>query len=252
MVRSLWSREELILAINLYCKLPFGQFDQKNPEVVKLAHFIGRSPSAVAMKLSNFAALDSYHRSRGVKGLRNFSQGDKHIWEEFTSNWSHYGVESERLAQSIEADIPAEQEWEAQERPTEAERIVQVRIGQGFFRKVVLSSYNFHCCICAMPIPALLIASHIIPWREREDLRLNPHNGLCLCSLHDKAFDLGLIGVNADYRVRISPRVNQFLPNVSLSNGFEIYKDSTITLPTKFSPDRNLLDYHIQNYFIAE
>ena len=125
MARSLWSREELILAVNLYCKLPFGQFDRKNPDVIQLAHLIGRSPSAIAMKLSNFAALDVYHQSRGVKALQNFSHADKNIWEEFTSNWNHYGVESESLVQSLEVDPPADQYWINNERPTEVERTVQ-------------------------------------------------------------------------------------------------------------------------------
>lgn len=253
MGKNLWSRDELILAINLYCKLPFGQFDQKNTQVKKLAELIGRSPSAVAMKLSNFAALDSYHESRGVRGLQNYSRADKAIWEEFTSDWDHYGVESERLLQEADPTIENEDNTFTfvSEKLTEVERAVQVRLGQNFFRKTVLSSYDYRCCICGIPIPQLLIASHIIPWRERKDLRLNPHNGLCLCALHDRAFDSGMIAVSSDYRVILSPLVWQYLPNQSLTNGLEIYANSVISLPTKFRPGMEFLEFHRQEYFLS-
>ena len=54
----LWTREELILAINLYCKLPFGKLHQNNPEIKHLAQLIGRSNGSLAYKLVNFASLD--------------------------------------------------------------------------------------------------------------------------------------------------------------------------------------------------
>lgn len=57
-----WNRDQLKLAYYLYCQLPFGKFHHRNPEVMKLATLIGRTPSAVAMKLSNFASLDPLKR----------------------------------------------------------------------------------------------------------------------------------------------------------------------------------------------
>jgi hypothetical protein len=53
-----WTPEQLKLAFFLYCQLPFGKLHSRNPEIVKLARIIGRTPSAVAMKLVNFASLD--------------------------------------------------------------------------------------------------------------------------------------------------------------------------------------------------
>src|SRR5687768_9257802 len=97
MSKNVWTREELLLAFNLYCKIPFGQYDQKTQEIIDLAVIIGRSPSAVAMKLSNFASLDPYHQSRGIKGLTNVSKGDKEIWDEFHGNWNTVALESEAL-----------------------------------------------------------------------------------------------------------------------------------------------------------
>ena len=66
--QKLWTREELILAINLYCKLPFGRLHRNNPAVIHLASLIGRTPSSVAYKLVNFASLDPSLQARGIKG----------------------------------------------------------------------------------------------------------------------------------------------------------------------------------------
>ncbi|MXX40146.1 MAG: HNH endonuclease, partial [Gemmatimonadetes bacterium] len=88
------------------------------------------------------------------------------------------------------------------------DRIVQTktRIGQNFFRKAVLSAYNYRCCITGLSIPKLLVASHIVPWHIDSANRLNPRNGLALSVLHDKAFDLGMITINEDMTVRVSKK----------------------------------------------
>jgi putative restriction endonuclease len=78
--QNLWSREELILAINLYCKLPFGRLHNRNPEIINLANLIGRTPSSVAYKLVNFASLDPSLKARGIKGASNASNLDREIW----------------------------------------------------------------------------------------------------------------------------------------------------------------------------
>jgi putative restriction endonuclease len=64
-----WTREHFLIALNLYCKLPFGKYDRKNPIVIDVASRMGRTPSSLAMKLANFASLDPIHKARGVRGL---------------------------------------------------------------------------------------------------------------------------------------------------------------------------------------
>lgn len=100
--QKLWSREELILAINLYCKLPFGRLHNSNPQVIRLAELIGRTPSSVAYKLVNFASLDPSLKKRGIKGASNASKLDKVIWEEFYNNWNELPYESEKLLAQFE------------------------------------------------------------------------------------------------------------------------------------------------------
>ena len=49
--RRVWTRQELLVAFALYCRLPFGRLHSRNPEIVQFAEAIGRTPSALAMKL---------------------------------------------------------------------------------------------------------------------------------------------------------------------------------------------------------
>ena len=69
MAGNLWTKEELILALNLYLKLPFGKMHKGTVEVKQLSKIINRSPSAIAMRLGNFASVDPYHQKRGIGGL---------------------------------------------------------------------------------------------------------------------------------------------------------------------------------------
>ena len=53
-----WTREELILAFDLYCRIPFQKTKANNPDVIQLAELLGRSPASVARKLGNFGSFD--------------------------------------------------------------------------------------------------------------------------------------------------------------------------------------------------
>jgi predicted restriction endonuclease len=227
---------------------------------MKLAEFIGRTSDAVAMKLSNFASFDPYHQSRGIKGLQNSGQADRAIWDEFSTNWDELAVESEiayahlsgeEILPSVTASLEPEIEAIEFSGSTETERKVKVRLGQQFFRKVIMTSYASKCCVCGMPIPELLIASHIIPWRDDENLRVNPHNGLCLCTLHDKSFDRGFFTLADDYKIVIGKAIRQYLPNSAVHNGFKIYEGKAISLPDKFIPKQEFLELHRENHFLG-
>ena len=61
-----WTREEMILAFNLYLKLPFGKINARNSEIIELAQIINRSPSSVALRLVNYASCDPLLESRGI------------------------------------------------------------------------------------------------------------------------------------------------------------------------------------------
>lgn len=203
-----WTRDQLLVTFNLYCKLPFSKTKANNPTVVETARLIGRSPAAVAMKLGNFGSFDPALKSKGIKGLSRAAKADRDIWEEFNRDWQRLSLESEvataRLVSGKEEPFQTpgksrkskDSTRNIAERimkgPSEAVREVKIRLHQKFFRGTILGSYGNSCCVCSNPVPELLMAGHIIPWSDREDLRTNPRNGLCLCSLHHEAFDCGL------------------------------------------------------------
>jgi len=72
-----WTREHFLIALNLYCKLPFGKLHKGNPLIIEVAQKMGRTPSSLAMKLCNFASLDSVQQARGIKGLAGATKQDR-------------------------------------------------------------------------------------------------------------------------------------------------------------------------------
>ena len=77
---------------------------------------------------------------------------------------------------------------------TEAERLVVQRVGQDIFREALMDYWGGRCPLTGITEPALLRASHIVPWSECNDAhRLDVHNGLLLSALWDAAFDKGLV-----------------------------------------------------------
>jgi putative restriction endonuclease len=249
--QRLWTREELILAINLYCKLPFGKLHKGNPQVIHLSNLIDRTPSSVAYKLVNFASLDPSLQARGIKGASNSSKLDKEIWEEFYLNWEEAAFESERLLANFEQKSFEEPDSDSnllQTEGKERESTIKVRVNQSFFRTTILASYNYKCCITGINQPELLIAGHIKPWSLDEKNRLNPRNGLAMNNLHDKAFENGLFTITPDYRILISKEL-KISKNKAVSDYFKQFDQREIILPSKFLPDPEFLKYHNDERF---
>ncbi len=247
--QSLWTKDELILAVNLYCKLPFGKMHKGNADIIALSQLIPRSPSAIARKLGNFASFDPTLKARGIKGLPNTSKLDAEIWNDFFSNWDAALIASEELlAKQKHTTIEKLNNIDTSDIPKEGkekERLVKTRVNQSVFRKVVMATYNNTCCITGINNPQLLIASHITPWSKDEKNRLNPMNGLCLNPLHDKAFDAGLITINAnDYTLRVSSNLKTKNPQISITQNFLMLEGKQINLPDKFLPAKELLKQH--------
>lgn len=252
--QRLWTRDELILAINLYCKLPFGRLHKFNPEIIKLANLIGRTPSSVALKLVNFASLDPSLRARGIEGAANASKLDGEIWSEFYNHWNTLPYESEKLLAKFE-DMTIEQLSSISERqlPKEGkvrEQVVKARVNQSFFRSSVLAAYNNTCCITGINQPDFLIAGHIRPWSVDEKNRLNPRNGIAINALHDKAFEAGYITITPEYKVRVSPTLLK-QKDESVAEYFGKYDGKQIILPSRFLPDIEFLKYHNKERFIV-
>lgn len=247
-----WTREETIVAFNVYCKIPFKNSSKTNPTVIKYANIIGRSPSALNMKIGNIGRLDPELKKRGIVGLSNGSKLEEEVWNEFNGNWEKLAFESELLIakfQNTSIDKTIDIDWESKT-GIDKEAIVKQRINQNFFRSTILSSYNLKCCITGLSIPQLLVASHIKPWSTDKVNRLNPRNGLCLNSIHDKAFDKGFITITPDFNIKLSSVLLEQKDDKSIKNLFISYENNKITLPDRFLPDRTFLEYHSKNIFI--
>lgn len=250
--QKLWTRKELILAINLYCKLPFGRLHKSNPEVVNLANLIDRTPSSIAYKLVNFASLDPSLKLRGIKGASNASKLDKVIWDEFYSNWDSSPFESEELlAKTENTSVEELNNIEINDLPKgkSREQLIKTRVNQSFFRRSILASYNNTCCITGIKITDFLIAGHIKPWSIDEANRLNPQNGIAINALHDKAFENGLLTITTDYKIKVSSTLFKQKKEKSINDYFLKYDGNEIILPSRFLPDKEFLEYHNSERF---
>ena len=106
MPRRDWTREELIVAFNLYCKIPFGRIHIRNPQIIELAKAIGRTPSAVSWKLANFARLDPALQRRNIAGASHGGHAEVEIWDEFGNDWEGLAFESEQLLDRMSGRPP--------------------------------------------------------------------------------------------------------------------------------------------------
>jgi len=118
------------------------------------------------------------------------------------------------------------------------------RLGQGYFRKMVLANYSNRCCITGLDVPQVLRASHIVAWSEDKRYRMNPENGLCLSATYDAAFDKHLISFDDDYRMIVSKEIKDYYTTDAVKTYFKDYEGGKIDLPMRFLPDKKLLERH--------
>ena len=252
--QKLWTRNELVLALNLYLKLPFGKLHSGTPEIIHLAEIIGRGPNAVAMRLNNFASVDPYHQQRGIGGLPGGKKQVEPIWNEFINNRAELLFESEKILAEFEkltidakfAEILSGTEYLKGEIKV---REVKTRVNQNVFRQIVLANYNRKCAISGIDILDLLVASHIIPWSQNEEERLNPENGICLSALYDRAYDKGLIGITEKYKIVLCSEVKNKENMKFYPCTFGNLNMITLQLPQKYLPKKEFLRFHMDTIF---
>lgn len=247
--RRNWERNESLLVLRLYCQTPFGKLHQRNPDIIQLAEIIKRTPSAVAMKAVNFAHLDP---NLDRKGLSSVSKADRALWDEFLADANSTALLAEalydeRVAPSVEESVISEPVLPRG--PSETLREVTVRRVQGFFRRSVLTSYEQCCAISGLRLPSLLVASHIIPWKDSVERRADPRNGIALSSLYDKAFDEGLLTFDERYKVRLSNELKVHFPDSGLCKRMLDVEGRELRMPKRFYPDEEAMAYHRDSVF---
>lgn len=237
-----WAQNDLLIALNLYHKLTFGQMHARQPLIIEVAEKLGRTPNSLAMKLCNLASLDPALKLRGIRGLQGASELDQEMWTRFHEQISELAPASEEAFRSL-YQLPEDAEitvlpregviTRARSAPQTTDVIasVKMRRGQEFFRESVLNNFNSKCGITTLSVRELLIASHILPWASHPSERLNIANGLCLSRVHDAAFDRGLITFSDSLKLQLSAQLKAYLGNSAADDMFGRYEGQALHLP---------------------
>jgi len=246
-----WTREQLIMALNVYCKIPFKDVKEWHPIIQKYAPLIGRTPVALKMKVGNFGRFDPVLKAKGIVGLSNGNKADEVIWNEFWGNAEKLAYESERLfAERAGKTISEYAAIDTSNIPQgkEREAVVRLRVNQNFFHEAVLTAYLNKCCITGISNTALLEACHISSWVDDLNNRTNPRNGLCMNPLFHRAYDKYLLAVTPDCTIIVSDQMLSATKNETFLSYLQSLQGKTIIMPEKFSPDKELLSQHYEQY----
>jgi len=243
-----WSREESLLAFELYCRIPFQKTKANNPVVKELAGILGRTPASVARKLGNFGAFDPALQAVNIRGLTHTSKLDREIWDEFHADWNGLVWKANLLQIKFKQTHRRDHVSKPPSGPSETIRLTKQRVHQAFFRDAVLSSYEGTCCVTGLAVQECLVASHIVPWSEDEKFRTDPTNGLCLSATFDRLFDAGLMTLTRDLIIRFSSHVMKSQNSVHQELLFR-YHDRPLRKPYRFLPCEERLEWHRKNRF---
>ena len=125
--------------------------------------------------------------------------------------------------------------------------LVTQRVNQQYFRNTLIHNYHDHCCITGIAIDPLLVASHIKPWKDSSPTeKVAASNGLLLNAFHDRAFDQGLITLDNDFAIHVSPHVEHTEIN---DEWLYRYDGQRISLPVVCSPSREFLEFHREHIY---
>ena len=94
--------------------------------------------------------------------------------------------------------------------PAETERqgLVTSRVGQGLYRKRVIHRWEYQCAVTGFDKLNLLIASHIVPWKEStNEERVDPANGILLSPVYDALFDRHFISFDPSGKIILSDKI---------------------------------------------
>ncbi|NRD76219.1 HNH endonuclease [Bacillus sp. BRMEA1] len=120
-------------------------------------------------------------------------------------------------------------------------RQIKTRQGQYKLRKKILKNYQSNCALCKISHPNLLITSHIKPWAESTQVeRVDSHNCILLCKIHDALFENGFISFTDDFQVLYSTNFD--------FDSQGIHKNLTFREPIEYLPSPLFLKEHRQKH----
>ena len=95
--------------------------------------------------------------------------------------------------------------------PNETERqgLVTSRVGQGAYRKRIIHHWEYECAVTGFDKLDLLIASHIVPWKDANDYeRLDVNNGILLSPAYDALFDRNYVSFDQKGNILLSDKID--------------------------------------------
>lgn len=143
-------------------------------------------------------------------------------------------IKKDKIIQKYEEDI--------KKGATFSEREVKTRNFQQAFRNILLECYQRKCAMCDIDNERFLRGCHIVPVSMDTKIAAYPKNGICLCVLHDVAFENGFISISNQYEVIVK---ESFKPTSSvLATAISNLNGKKIRIPIKYFPDKSYLKRH--------
>lgn len=111
-----WTRDEVIIALDLYYRHEGRDPGDMHPDVVELSVLLRemaseaglttfRNGNGVAMKLMNFRSLDPKFTAKGGKGLNSASKLDRLVWDEFAGRPQELAIVAQEIKQAAKATM---------------------------------------------------------------------------------------------------------------------------------------------------
>lgn len=198
-----------------------GSFYQ-NGNVVSKFYSMSDLPSEQVFEQDLNYLLEQY-----VKLVDNYAS-EYASYQEYTLAYINEDVQEEEEEELLKIDQSAGLT------STEKERLIKSRLGQGIFRSELIK-LSSRCAISKCNDTNLLIASHIKPWKDSDNIeRLDPYNGLLLLPTYDKLFDLGYISFNEKGEILISEWISDNVDALGIDSFIKIDLDEKSKVYMKY------------------
>ncbi len=127
----------------------------------------------------------------------------------------------------------------------ESIRLVRSRVDQKSFSDRVWASYGSQCSFpgCDVAEDRFLVGAHIARWVDVPELRGRLWNGLCLCLMHDRAFERGFFTLAGDFRVAVNSHSARVADSRWCQQHLLPYDGRSIR-PSQIPPDERALRHH--------
>jgi 5-methylcytosine-specific restriction protein A len=126
----------------------------------------------------------------------------------FKKKGVHLPIEASQLDSPVlaaEATIPYEFKHP---NTTERQGLVTTRVGHGAYRKSIIHRWQYKCAVTGFDKLNVLIASHIVPWKDASDeVRLDVNNGILLSPTYDALFDRHYISFDNSGKIILSDSI---------------------------------------------